>query len=69
MPMLLASCPLQCWLTKKALLELATFHLNDYVEIMQSDKADKHGKPLPSSLRRGTGRFFQIFAAVNVKKT
>ena len=33
-------------LTKKALLEQATFQLNDYVEIMQSDKTDKHGNPL-----------------------
>ena len=33
-------------LTKKALLELATFQLNDYVEIMQSSKTDKHGNPL-----------------------
>ena len=33
-------------LTKKALLDQATFQLNDYVEIMQSDKTDKHGNPL-----------------------
>ena len=33
-------------LTKKVLLDLATFQLNDYVEIMQSGKTDKHGKPL-----------------------
>ena len=33
-------------LTKKALLELATFQLNDYVEIVQSSKTDKDGNPL-----------------------
>ena len=33
-------------LTKKALLDQATFQLNDYVEVMVSSKTDKHGKPL-----------------------
>ena len=33
-------------LTKKALLEQATFQLNDYVEIMESNKTDKYGHPL-----------------------
>ena len=33
-------------LTKKALLDQATFLLNDYVEIMTSNKTDKHDKPL-----------------------
>ena len=38
-------------LTKKVLLEQATFQLNDYVEVMASSKTDKNGKPLTYQVR------------------
>ena len=33
-------------LTKKVLLSQATFKMNDYVELVDSGKTDKHGRPL-----------------------